>query len=64
MLAPSSERWTYNYNGTLELVDHQMVNPALRAMLVEGSVSIPHGGAISAASDHAPILATYSVSAP
>lgn len=64
MLAPSSERWTYNYNGNLELVDHQMVNPVLRAMLVEGSVSIPHGSEINAASDHAPIVATYSVYAP
>jgi len=63
-LAPASDRWTFNYNGALELVDHHLVNPVLRAMLDEASVRIPHGPDIDAASDHAPIEATYSITAP
>jgi predicted extracellular nuclease len=64
MLLPSASRWTFNFNGSLELVDHQMANSLLRGMLDESAVEIPHGPEIDAASDHAPIVATYRISRP
>ncbi|EYF08211.1 endonuclease/exonuclease/phosphatase family protein [Chondromyces apiculatus] len=64
MLVPSVDRWSYDYQGQLELVDHQIVNPVLRSMLVEGSPQILHSATAEEASDHAPIMATYSLSAP
>jgi endonuclease/exonuclease/phosphatase family metal-dependent hydrolase len=57
----TDDRWTYNYQGNLELVDHQMASPLLGEMLDEGSVRIDHSSAADAASDHAPIIATYDV---
>jgi len=57
----AAERWTFDYMGNLELVDHQMSNPLLGAMLDPASVRIPHGADINAASDHVPVLATYLV---
>ena len=59
MLAPLADRWTYDFNGVLELVDHQMVSPVLWARLDKTSVAIPHGPQIDDASDHAPVVATY-----
>ncbi|AKT42533.1 uncharacterized protein CMC5_067600 [Chondromyces crocatus] len=64
MLVPSADRWTYNYQGTLEKVDHQIVNPILRGMLQPDSPRILHSGEVDDASDHAPVMATYTVSAP
>lgn len=64
MLAPQEDRWTYDYNGALELVDHQMADPVLRARLDPASVTILHGQMVEDASDHAPIMATYLLSAP
>lgn len=64
MLAPQEDRWTYDFNGSLELVDHQMANPVLRARLDPASVTILHGPMVEDASDHAPIMATYLLSAP
>ena len=58
---PSADRWTFDYMGMLELVDHQMANPLLGAMLDPASVIIPHGADIENASDHSPVLATYLV---
>ena len=58
---PAGDRWTFDYNGNLELVDHQMANPLLYGMLEAASVAIPHGADVDAASDHAPIIATYQV---
>ena len=58
---PSADRWTFDYMGMLELVDHQMANPLIGAMLDPASVTIPHGADIEDASDHSPVLATYLV---
>jgi hypothetical protein len=58
---PSADRWTFDYMGMLELVDHQMANPLIGAMLDPASVTIPHGADIENASDHSPVLATYLV---
>ncbi|MCC6553423.1 MAG: endonuclease/exonuclease/phosphatase family protein [Polyangiaceae bacterium] len=60
----SAGRWTYDFNGSLELVDHQMMNPVLRSMLQPASVKIPHDATIDAAGDHAPILAVYGITPP
>jgi endonuclease/exonuclease/phosphatase family metal-dependent hydrolase len=58
-----SQRYTYDYMGALELIDHQMANPVLAPMLAPNSVIIKHGKGIDdsspAASDHAPLQATY-----
>ena len=58
---PAADRWTFNFMGSLELVDHQMANPLIGAMLDPASVTIPHGADIDDASDHSPVLATYLV---
>ncbi|MSP24037.1 MAG: hypothetical protein EXR75_02510 [Myxococcales bacterium] len=60
-LAPSTDRWSFYYNGQYELVDHQFANPVLFDMLDLSSVQIPHTDTTESASDHAPILATYLV---
>ncbi|MCC6522167.1 MAG: endonuclease/exonuclease/phosphatase family protein [Polyangiaceae bacterium] len=54
-------RWTFNYNGTPELVDHQFGSPVLAPMVDPASVQILHGAEIDAASDHAPVIATYQI---
>jgi endonuclease/exonuclease/phosphatase family metal-dependent hydrolase len=63
--APLGERYSYDYMGTLELIDHQMANPRLGAMLDHAQVVIKHGNGFDDggqyASDHAPIKATYLV---
>jgi endonuclease/exonuclease/phosphatase family metal-dependent hydrolase len=58
---PAADRWTYNYQGKLELIDHQMSNARLAAMLDPASVVIRHEADAKAASDHAPMMATYLV---
>ncbi|WP_433934107.1 endonuclease/exonuclease/phosphatase family protein [Sorangium cellulosum] len=62
--APPADRWTYDFNGQLELIDHQMVNPLLRDMLDPASVQIPHGPSIEDASDHAPVFSAYRITPP
>src|SRR5262249_15753502 len=57
--APNGEQWTFDFNGKLELIDHQMANPRLFGMLDPSSVVIPHD--TGSASDHAPVIATYDV---
>jgi len=56
---PSADQWTFDYFGTLELVDHQFANPLMAARLDE--IRILHGPEAEAASDHAPVIATYQV---
>jgi predicted extracellular nuclease len=62
---PMAERYSYDFNGKLELIDHQMANPALHGMLDPASVVLAHGKNIDDAtkysSDHSPIKATYLV---
>ena len=58
---PSDDQWTFLYKGTKELVDQQMANPIMSAMLVPDSVRIIHSSDVDEASDHAPVLATYAV---
>jgi endonuclease/exonuclease/phosphatase family metal-dependent hydrolase len=57
----SEDRWTFTYNGERQLIDHQLNNPLMSDMLDPGSVRIRHGADVDAASDHAPVIATYSV---
>lgn len=61
---PSQDRWTFEFMGELELIDHQFSNPTLASMLDPASVVIRHGADVEAAGDHAPIMATYYLSAP
>lgn len=62
---PIADRYSYDYMGKLELIDHQMANPALAAMLDPGKVVLLHGPKIDdgskSASDHSPLKATYRV---
>ncbi|MBI4706124.1 MAG: endonuclease/exonuclease/phosphatase family protein [Deltaproteobacteria bacterium] len=58
---PEKDRWTFNYNGKLELVDQQMSSPVLAPMLDKKQVRILHTDAVEAASDHAPVVACYEV---
>lgn len=58
---PQADRWTFNFQGNLELVDHQLANALAYDMLDQTSVRIVHGPEAEAASDHAPIIATYDV---
>ncbi|MFO0761501.1 MAG: hypothetical protein U0359_33790 [Byssovorax sp.] len=63
--APADQRYSFVYQGTKELIDHQMQSPLLAKMLDPASVLIKHGPGVddssAAASDHAPIRATYLV---
>jgi endonuclease/exonuclease/phosphatase family metal-dependent hydrolase len=60
-----AQRYSYNFSGKLELIDHQMANPALHAMLDPASVQLVHAknvdDASKYASDHSPLKATYLV---
>ncbi|APR87667.1 Endonuclease/exonuclease/phosphatase [Minicystis rosea] len=64
-VVPTANRYSYEFNGTLELIDHQMANPLAAAMLDPATVVIKHGKAIDdgskAGSDHSPIFAVYQV---
>lgn len=61
--APAGEGYSFVYQGTKELIDHQMANPVMAGLLDPASVLLAHGPGIddksAAASDHAPIRATY-----
>lgn len=58
-LVPQADRWSFDYQGSLELIDHLMMNPTLEAKLDTSSVDIPHTSDVESASDHAPIVATF-----
>ena len=59
--AASGDRWTFDFEGKLELIDHQMSNPLMFERLDPASVVIRHGADVDDASDHAPVMATYDV---
>lgn len=56
-----ADRWTFEYQNAHELVDQQMVNGLLHDRLDGPSVRILHSPEAEAASDHAPLIATYLV---
>ncbi len=58
---PMADRWSYNYQGKLELIDYQIVNPVLGPMIDTKSVAIRHSANVDNASDHSPMIATYMV---
>jgi len=58
-LAPAADQWTYFFMGDLELIDHHIASPLLTPLAQ--SCTIPHGPDIEAASDHSPVLVTYSI---
>ncbi|HTJ81019.1 MAG TPA: endonuclease/exonuclease/phosphatase family protein [Polyangiaceae bacterium] len=53
------DRWTFDFMGAHELIDHQMANPKLGSHLDKANVVIRHGTDVGTASDHAPTMATY-----
>lgn len=53
------DRWSFDFQGSLELIDHQMGNPVMMSKLDETSAHIEHEGDVDVASDHAPLMATY-----
>ncbi len=58
---PEDERWSYRFDGALRLIDDQFMNGAAAALLDAKSPQILHGADVDAASDHAPVSATYLV---
>jgi len=58
---PESERYSYIYSGTKELIDHQLSNPVMSAWLDPAEVTIVHSNTVDDASDHSPVVATYRV---
>ncbi len=56
---PAGERWTFDFMGALELIDHQMANDVMMMHLDTQEVIIRHGADIADASDHSPMMATY-----
>lgn len=58
---PAADRWTFEFNNDQELVDHQFVNPLMADKLNSASARILHAPEVDAASDHAPLIATYDV---
>lgn len=61
LMIPATDRWSYDFQGKLELIDFQMVNPVLAPMLDVQSVVIRHAADVDTASDHSPVIATYMV---
>jgi len=55
---PQADRWTYDFNGSLELIDHHMANKRMQQHLDTSLVEIRHGLPMTA-SDHAPMMVTY-----
>lgn len=55
----SEDRWTFDFMGTLELIDHQIANPVMFGRLDPENVVIRHGNDVDIASDHHPLMATY-----
>jgi len=53
------DRWTFDFMGAQELIDHQMGNAKLTSRLDKSSVIIRHSADVGVASDHAPMMATY-----
>jgi predicted extracellular nuclease len=60
-LVPIEDRWTFDFQGALELIDHQFTNPVAAAWLDQASVLIDHSATAQTASDHSPVIATYNV---
>jgi endonuclease/exonuclease/phosphatase family metal-dependent hydrolase len=62
---PADQRYSFLFNGSPELIDHQMGSPRAAAMLDKSTVIIKHGAGIDDGSkygsDHAPIFAVYQV---
>jgi endonuclease/exonuclease/phosphatase family metal-dependent hydrolase len=58
-LVSTADRFTFVFNGNEELVDHQMMAPRLTTLLE--SATILHAAEVDAASDHAPLVATYQI---
>lgn len=62
---PLGNRYSYDYQGALQLIDHQMANPRLAALLDPASVTLVHAAKVDDdskyASDHSPLKATYLV---
>ncbi len=56
---PEVDRWTFDFMGAHELIDHQMANPTLFDRLDTASVTIVRNNDVGTASDHAPMMATY-----
>lgn len=54
-------RWSFNYQGKLELVDQMMASPTLHEMLDASSVTIGQDAISDDTSDHAPVMATYGI---
>lgn len=57
----AGDRWTFDYEGSHELVDQQIASPTLGPLVDGASAEIWHTAEVTAASDHAPLLATYQV---
>ncbi len=53
------DRWSFDFQGSLELIDHQIGNPVMMSRLDQASVHIEHEGDVDTASDHHPLIATY-----
>jgi len=58
---PENDRWTYKYAGKVFLIDQILANPLVYDMLDPATVSIPHTNAVTKASDHAPVRATFRI---
>lgn len=57
----AGDRWTFDYEGSHELVDQQIASPNLGPQVDGASVEIWHTAEVTNASDHAPLMATYQV---
>lgn len=58
---PLADRWTFDFMGAKELIDHQMANPTMYGFVDPASVMIRKGVDVGSVSDHFPIMATYRV---
>lgn len=58
---PEAERYTFVYQGTKELIDHQIMNPVATKLIDPSAVIIRHQTDVEDASDHYPLMATYMI---
>lgn len=62
---PSAQRYSFDFNGTLQLIDHQFASPRAAKMLDPKSAVLKHGAGVDDdskyGSDHAPLFAIYDV---
>jgi predicted extracellular nuclease len=64
-VVPASDQYSFVFEGSQELLDHQISNPSMAKLLAAGTARLLHRAGVDddspAGSDHAPLFAVYSI---